>query len=102
MIPNEYHFIFGLTPSDKPFSLVHYLAVASCQAVNSPSVINFYFKYEPSGFWWERTKPLVNLVPIEPPEHIFGNALRHPAHKADVLRLQILQERGAQRRFPHP
>jgi hypothetical protein len=95
-IPNDYHFIFGLRPdfAGKPFSLVHYLALASCRAVNRPRSMNFYYRYEPAGYWWERVKPLLNLVRIEPPVSIFGNQLTHAAHMADVLRLDILIERG--------
>jgi hypothetical protein len=93
-IPSDYHLIFGLTTEDKPFSLTHYLTVASCHEVNHPDRINFYYRYEPSGIWWERAKPYLNLVPIQPPDEVFGNALKHPAHKADVLRLEILRERG--------
>jgi hypothetical protein len=93
-VPSDYHFIFGLTRQDKEFALVHYLAIASCHAVNHPATINLYYKYEPSGIWWERAKPYLNLVEIEPPAEIFGNPLPNPSHKADVLRLQILLERG--------
>jgi hypothetical protein len=56
--------------------------------------MNFYYNREPAGYWWEKAKPLLNLVPIDPPSAIFGNPLRHPAHMADVLRLDILMERG--------
>lgn len=93
-IPSDYHFIFGLTASDKPFGLTHYLAVASCVEVNRPHSINLYYKHEPSGPWWERARPHLNLVRIEPPSRIFDTPLSHPAHMADVLRLQILLERG--------
>ena len=95
-IPNEYHFIYGLDPGfgDRPFSMIHYLAVASCRAVNKPDRINFYHGYEPSGSWWEKTRPLVNLVKIQPPQKVFGIPLAHVTHRADVLRLQILIERG--------
>ncbi|HEX3685811.1 MAG TPA: glycosyltransferase [Bryobacteraceae bacterium] len=93
-IPNDYHFIFALRPRGKPFSLVHYVAIASCQAVNRPRIINFYCQFEPSGYWWEKAKPLVNVIRIDPPPSIFGNPLVHAAHVADVVRLEVLIEHG--------
>jgi len=96
-IPNEYHVIFlgsGSQAASKPFSLIHYLAIASCQHVNGSDLINFYYDRQPSGLWFERAKPYLRLVHVDPPDHIFGNPLSHPAHKADVLRLQILLEKG--------
>jgi hypothetical protein len=96
MVPNIFHFIFGLRPDfgEKPFSLIHYLAIASCHAVNRPDAIHLYYSHEPSGVWWERAKPYVHAVQVEPPAEIWGRPLVHYAHKADVLRLNILRERG--------
>ena len=78
----------------KPFGLSHYLAIKSACCVNNPDKIIFHYKHEPSGEWWEKAKPLVTLKNIEPPLDIHGNLLFHPAHKADVVRLQALQEMG--------
>jgi len=94
--PNEFHLIFGLRPDfgGKPFALIHYLTVVSCYYVNKPNRINFYYMHEPTGIWWERAKPYLTLIPIQPPKEIFGNPIFHHAHMADVLRLQILLEKG--------
>lgn len=96
MIPNHLHFIFGLNPDygKIPFSIVHYLAVKSASELNKPSTTWFHYQYEPSGEWWERTKPLVTLNKVTAPDTIFGRPLFHFAHKADVLRLQVLKETG--------
>jgi mannosyltransferase OCH1-like enzyme len=96
MIPNIFHFCYGFTEDfgGKPFSLVHYLAVKSAFEVNKPDAIFFYYKYMPSGEWWEKTKKLITLIQIEPPEVIFGNKLYHVAHKSDVWRLDTLIEKG--------
>jgi hypothetical protein len=93
-IPNKYHFIFALTPDSKPFLFLHFLAVASCRAINRPNVIHFYCKYEPSGLWWERAKPYLTVVHVEPRVEIFGNRLSRPEHMADVMRLEILLDQG--------
>ena len=47
MIPNIFHFIFGLTEDfgGKPFNIIHYLAIKSAYDLNNPDSINFYYKY---------------------------------------------------------
>lgn len=96
MIPNVFHFCYGLAPDfgGKPFSLVHYLAVKSAKEINKPDLINFYYSFEPEGEWWDRTKEIVTARRISAPEEIFGNPLNHVAHKADIIRLQNLIEEG--------
>lgn len=96
MIPEILHFVFGMAPDfgGKPFSLVHYLSVRSAVELNRPSAAVLHYQYEPSGEWWERAKPLLTLNKITAPESIRGNTLYHVAHKADVVRLQALQQSG--------
>lgn len=96
MIPNIIHFIYGLERKfgNKPFGLIYYLAVKSAYIVNKPEKIYFFYRYEPSGYWWEKTKELVTLVQISVPRKIFGNKLYHYAHKADVIRLLALGNYG--------
>ena len=91
-IPNIVHLMYGFAEDfgGKPFSLVHYLCIKSLCDLNKPDVVNFYYKYEPTGEWWEKAKPYLNLVEIEPPTEIFGNPLMHVAHQADIVRLQAL------------
>lgn len=96
MIPNRVHFIFGLREdfNGMPFSFVHYLAVLSALETQRPERMDFHCRFEPGGFWWEKAKPLLSMNLCEPPEEIFGRPLRHGAHQADVLRLQILRRFG--------
>jgi hypothetical protein len=96
MIPNRIHFIFGLEPSfgGKPFSFVHYLAILSAQIANGPDEIVLHHAYEPDGIWWERARPLVRLNRVQAPTSVFGQGVVHYAHKADVLRLEILLSEG--------
>jgi len=96
MIPNIFHFIFGLeeTFAEKPFSIAHYLAIKSAVDINKPKKVFFYYQFEPSGYWWEKAKKLVELNQISPPKKIFGKNLIHYAHKSDILRLLILEEFG--------
>lgn len=96
MIPKKIHFIFGLKENfgNKPFSLFHYLAIKSAKVNNPDFEINYYFKYESSGEYWELLKKIANLIKIESPDEIFGNKLNHVAHKADVIRLELLKKEG--------
>jgi hypothetical protein len=96
MIPRIFHFVFGMAPDfgGKPFSLVHYLAIKSAAELNHPEAAWFHFQYEPSGQWWEAARPLITLNRLKAPDQIMGRSLYHVAHKADVIRLQVLQETG--------
>ncbi|MBP7273073.1 MAG: hypothetical protein KA974_04490 [Saprospiraceae bacterium] len=96
MIPNIIHFIFGLAPDfgGKPFSLVHYIAIKSAYEINKPDKIFFVCKFIPDTIWFDKIRPYIEIVEVEPPTEIFGNPLLHYAHKADVIRLQRLLEFG--------
>jgi len=96
MIPNFIHFVFGLNSDfgDKGFSFVHYLAVVSAWKVNRPENIFFHYCYEPNGIWWENAKPYLSLNRINSPTKIFDRPLEHYAHKADVVRLEVLMKYG--------
>ena len=96
MIPNIFHFVFGMAADfgGKPFSLSHYLAIKSAVALNKPDAVYFHYEYEPSGEWWEKAKPLVQLKKMKAPESFMGKPLLHLAHKADIVRLLALKETG--------
>lgn len=96
MIPNIFHFIFFTDEGSEfiRFPLVHYLAIKSAYVLNKPEKIYFYLNYEPEGEWWDKIKPCLEVINIEPPSEIFGNQLMHFAHKSDVLRLKLLIEKG--------
>ena len=96
MIPNIIHFIFGLEENfgGKPFSFVHFLAVYTAFKIHRPDRIYFHYEYEPSGEWWERAKPFLTLKKLKAPTKIFGNKIKHFAHKADVIRLEQLMQHG--------
>ena len=94
MIPKIFHFIFGLKEQKKEFSIIYYLALKSCLSVNNPDKINFYYKYEPYGSYWDKIKHKLNLIKVDPPTEIFGIPIKHYAHQADIIRLQALIEEG--------
>jgi len=90
MIPNIVHFVYI---KERPWKLHHYLSVKSATRLN-PEKINIWLDKEPEGEWWELTKPLVELHFVDPPTEIFGTPITQPAHKSDVIRLQVLLEYG--------
>ncbi|MCU0914607.1 MAG: hypothetical protein MUC88_08600 [Planctomycetes bacterium] len=96
MIPNTIHFIFGLDEKfgGKPFSFLHFLAVYSAWKVNRPVDILVHYHYEPDTVWWREARKYVRLNRVKVPTEVFGNPLTHFAHKADVIRLEQLQQHG--------
>jgi len=95
-IPKILHYCFGLASNFgyRPWSLVHCVCVRSAITKIKPEKAYLYYEYEPSGPWWELTKPLVELVKIKAPREIFGNPLTNVAHRADVVRLETLIASG--------
>jgi len=100
MIPNIVHFVYI---KERPWKLHHYLSVKSAIRLN-PEKINIWLDEEPEGEWWELTKPLVKLNFIDPPTEIYTRwnntnmltltPVTQPAHKSDIIRLQVLLEFG--------
>ena len=93
MIPNVFHFIFGLLP-EPHFGFLEYLAIRSAHEINRPKRIFLHYQYDCTGAWWEKTKELVTLNRVEAPGEVFGRKINHFAHRGDVLRLRLLQEHG--------
>ena len=96
MIPKTLHYCFGLSSDfgGKPWSLVHYACLRSAIERIRPRDVFFYCEHEPEGPWWELARRLVNVKKIFAPREVFGNPLRHPAHRADVVRLEKLLNVG--------
>lgn len=97
VIPNLVHFIYGMRDDGRggaSFGFSHYLAVATAREVHRPDQIIFHYAFEPTGEWWDRARPLVTPRHVDPPDRIFGRPVDHYAHRADVLRLEVLIERG--------
>lgn len=78
----------------KPWSWIHHVSVLTAAAANPGAEILFWYEHKPSGPWWDATRPHLTLCPIEAPRQIHGRPLVHPAHRADVLRLQLLEQYG--------
>lgn len=90
-IPAIFHFIYV---GGRPFSFIHYLAVLTAYKVNRPDCIYLHHTVEPSGPWWEKAKPMLTLHQVPPVTEVYGNPVKYPAHMADVIRMQMLQQFG--------
>lgn len=95
-IPKLLHYTFGMARDfgGKPWSLMHHVCLMSAIERIRPEKTFFYCQYEPTGPWWQLSRPHVELVQIEAPKEIFGRPLKHVAHQSDVVRLQKLIEHG--------
>ena len=92
MIPNRCFFVY-LRPLE--FSLVGYLAIRSAHDVNSPDELVVYCDRPPTGPWWEAASRYVSsVVLVDPPEFVGGVPVIHPAHRADLVRLDVLLRDG--------
>ncbi|KAJ3326522.1 hypothetical protein HDU76_012854 [Blyttiomyces sp. JEL0837] len=96
-IPKIVHYIFGLQPDfgGHPFLFLNFMSIKMAHDSIKPDEIIVHYYYEPKGIWWEKTKPYVTLQKINKiPDEIFGNPVEDYAHRADVLRMQILMKHG--------
>jgi hypothetical protein len=98
MIPKKIHFIYGLSEDygKMPFSFFHWAAIKSAKKMNPDYEIYYWYKNLPNSRYMDS---LINdgiiFKEIEVvPTHIFGNELCCVAHKADILRLEILNQIG--------
>ncbi len=96
MIPKVLHYCFGMTPDfgGKPWSLIHHVCLMSAVERIRPTDVFFHCEYEPTGPWWELSRRTVTVNKLEAPREICGNPLLHPAHRADVVRLEKLLSVG--------
>lgn len=90
------HLVFGMTPDfgGKPWSWVHHTAIECAKAANPGAEVWLWYEHEPAGKWWDATAPLVIHRRIKAPNSIHGRPLIHPAHRADVVRLEALERFG--------
>lgn len=95
-VPKVVHFVFGLSPDfgGKPFNLMHKIAVLSAHEVIKPDQIIFHHEYLPDNAYFNDVKHLLHLNPIKAPDRHGDIPIKHFAHKADIVRMQTLQQYG--------
>lgn len=80
------------------FQLINYLVLLSARKHLQPDQLVLHYSIEPTGYWWSKVKEdrqlNVTLHRIPPITSIYGHAVYHHAHRADVARLEILNQYG--------
>jgi len=97
MIPNILHFIYLKnldSIGNKSFGLSHYLSLKSAIEINEPAQAFLYYNEDQDGEFWIKAKELTTPVKVELPTSIFGVSIQHIAHSADILKYQVLLEKG--------
>lgn len=96
MVRKILHYCFGMSVDfgRRPWSLVHYVCLKSAFERIQPAETVFHCQFEPAGPWWEITRPMLTIDRTQAPRKILGNPLLHTAHRADVLRLEVLLSTG--------
>ena len=96
MIPRKIHFVYVSSPADGglDFSFCYWVAVRSAIKSNPGYEVHLWYEHEPASAYWDDLKKEIILHQIKAPESIFGNPVPHYAHKADIVRLQVLLEEG--------
>ncbi len=99
-IPNIIHYIFGLIPQVNDFSFVYFMSIYSNYVINRPYIIYFHCQYEPHGYWWNKAKKYIKINYINAGDNTNNQmkwgkkSIVKYAHKADKLRLEILNKYG--------
>jgi len=90
-ISNTFHFVYI---KERPWKLHHYLSVKSAAVRSGAERVVIWCDEKPEGHYWDMTEPLVEVQRVKAPTEIFGKPITQPAHKSDVIRLQVLIEHG--------
>ncbi|RUS31550.1 hypothetical protein BC938DRAFT_477580 [Jimgerdemannia flammicorona] len=95
-IPKTVHFVYGLHSPDPQLNLMQYISIAAAWESIRPEKIYFWYYYEPTGHYWNLAKErfVTDTRQVRLVDEIFGNKVEHYAHRADVIRLEALQEIG--------
>ena len=96
MIPRIVHFVFGMADFSvlRLWTALNHVCVMSAIDRLKPDRVLFHCAFEPLGPWWRLTRRHVEVVKTEPPREIFGREILHYAHRADIVRLQVLLQDG--------
>ncbi|MCJ1479287.1 hypothetical protein MMC13_007972 [Lambiella insularis] len=98
-IPNIVHFIWGLTDGNEPhsqFGFIEYLSIRSALLALKPSQVKLHYAtLDQSNNWLRKVKDNVTLVYHDPEVGVLESTHSwQAAHRADILRLDILREEG--------
>jgi hypothetical protein len=96
VIPRKLHFVYvsSLAEGGLDFSFCYWAAVRSAITSNPGYEAHLWYEHEPASRYWDDLKGEIVLHQIKAPDAIFGNPVPHYAHKADIVRLQVLLNEG--------
>jgi hypothetical protein len=104
-IPSILHYVYGLAEDKdfggRPFEFHSYCAIASALEHIKPERVMFHHRQLPKGFHFNETLALAEskgipfeMMQVRDVTSIFGRPVEHHAHKADVIRLEVLRDWG--------
>lgn len=106
-IPSIVHFVIGqrdqkAAPNkhsvSSSFSFINYLTFLAARRQLRPKKLYVHYYEEPNTFWWNQMKQdseiNITLVKSRLVENIFMKSVSHFAHRADILRLEVILEYG--------
>ena len=92
-VPNViHHVLFG----NKEFGFFSFLSFMSAVRFMQPCIHLVHGDYIPSGKYWDyfiSIAPNVIHVKTKPPTEVFGHKLAYPEHRADVLRIDVVNSK---------
>jgi hypothetical protein len=94
MIPDTIHFIYPVTPSTRPWSLVNHAALLLARKYQPKSQIIVWANEETPALRESASQSRAEVVHIDLPTEIGGVQIQYPQYISDVLRLQILYAQG--------
>jgi hypothetical protein len=92
-VPAIFHFVYGFkSAGDIPF--YGYMAIRSALSFNPGWRAYYYSMHEPAGPNWDRIKDYVTYIRIGDFDYFMNAKFHHYAHKADVVRLIVINKVG--------
>jgi tetratricopeptide (TPR) repeat protein len=93
IIPQLLHFVFGFKEKgDIPY--YGYMAIKSALHFNPGWKAYYYSMHRPVGPIWSRIEKHVTFIPVRDFNYFGSARLDHYAHKADVIRMLVLNRLG--------
>ena len=93
-VPRMFHFVWL---NDQPQGDIPYyaaIAIRSARHFNPGWAAFYYCNHEPEGPNWDRVRPDVTVVRLDDFRFFRNAELHHYAHKADVIRLIVINQCG--------
>ena len=99
-IPKIVHFVVGQEQDkqNSSFTFFNYLVFLAARRHIRPTKLFVHYYREPNTFWWNQTKHDTEIDPtllkVRLVDKVFNRSVDHPAHRADVIRLEVMLQYG--------